>query len=208
MSLMEVLVQLERALDELARRWDRYLSHEPGAAMPAVAEIDALEQRIRQAALGHAVSPAEQGRLAQLSSRFGTKAGGWRQLARAAEQKAAPTPAAKPPTRPPAAPTPPKPAAPVAAPAPAHTPGAPAAGPSMAGIPPARMEEYQHLFARYQAAMERAGETLPTSLERFVRDLEEQRKRLEERGNLVVGFDIVREASGVHVRPRTRSRSG
>jgi hypothetical protein len=205
---MEVVVQLERALDELARRCDRFLGHEPGATMPGVAEIDALEQRIRQAALGHAASPAEQARLAQLSSRFGTKAGGWRQLARAADQECASAQAPKPATRLQAAPTPPKPAASAVAPAPARGSGAAAAGPSTAGISPARMEEYRHLFARYQAVMERAGETLPTSLERFVRELEEQRKRLEDRGTLVVGFDIVREASGVHVRPRTRSRSG
>lgn len=205
---MEVVVQLERGLDELARRWDRFLGHEPGATMPGLAEIDSLEQRIRQAALGHAVSPAEQARLAQLSSRFGTKAGGWRQLARAAEQQRAAAPAAKPAARPQAAPAAPRPAAPAVAPAAAHTSGAPAAGPPTAGVPPARMEEYRHLFARYQAVMERAGETLPTSLERFVRELEEQRRRLEERGTAVVGFDIVREASGVHVRPRTRARSG
>jgi hypothetical protein len=192
---MEELVQLERALDDLARRWDRYLSHESGAAMPAVAEIDALEQRIRQAGLGHAVSPAEQTRLTRLSSRFGTKAGGWRQLARGAE----PQRAAAPPVRPVAKPQP----APVA-PSPPAAPAVAASG----SIDPARLEEYRHLFARYQAVMERAGEPIPTSLDRFVRELEEQRRRLLARGVTVEGFDIVREASGVHVRPRTRSRSG
>jgi hypothetical protein len=194
---MEELVQLERALDDLARRWDSFLSHESGAAMPAVAEIDALEQRIRQAALGHAVSPAEQARLAQLSARFGTKAGGWRQLARGAEPQRAPAPPVRPVAKPQPAPVAPSP------------PAAPAtAVPASGSIDPARLEEYRHLFARYQAVMERAGEPIPTSLDRFVRELEEQRRRLLARGVAVEGFDIVREASGVHVRPRTRSRSG
>jgi hypothetical protein len=53
--------------------------------------------------------------------------------------------------------------------------------------------------------MERAGEPIPTSFDRFVRELEDQRQRLLARGNVVEGFDIVREASGVHVRPRTRA---
>jgi hypothetical protein len=52
--------------------------------------------------------------------------------------------------------------------------------------------------------MERAGELIPMSFGRFVQDLEEQRQRLAARGLQVEGFDVVREASGVRVRPRTR----
>jgi hypothetical protein len=202
---MEVVVQLERALDELARRWDRFLAREPGAAKPSGAEIDAIEQRLRQSGVGHTLSAAERTRLDHLTARFNTKAASWRQLTREPEQKPVGAPPAKPGTRP-------QPASAVASrPASGLPPTGPASSttaPPKGGIDAARMEEYRHLFARYQAVMERAGETLPTSLERFVRELEEQRRRLEERGTLVVGFEIVREASGVHVRPRTRSRSG
>jgi hypothetical protein len=198
MSLMEVLVQLERAVDELARRWDLYLAHEPGAAMPGPGEIDALERRIREAGSGRTVSAVERNRLEQLVARFSAKAGNWRQLARGAEQKPAAA-TTKPTARPAPAPaTPPRPAVSP----PSTTAAAPA--PPKGGIDPTRMEEYRHLFARYQATMERAGETIPTSLDRFVRELEEQRLRLVARGVVVEGFDIVREASGVHVRPRTR----
>jgi arginyl-tRNA--protein-N-Asp/Glu arginylyltransferase len=67
------------------------------------------------------------------------------------------------------------------------------------------MEEYRRLFARYQATMERAGELIPKSFGRFVQELEEQRQRLAARGLQVEGFDVVREPSGVRVRPRTRA---
>jgi hypothetical protein len=199
---MELLVRLERALDDLARRWDRYHAHEPGAAMPGAAEIDALEQRIRQAGLGHTPSAVERSRLEQLTARFGTKAAGWRQLVRGAEHK---PPVAPPPTPVPK-PQPARPAEPRAQPGPpAPTPAAPGAASPRGGIEPSRAEEYRRLFARYQAAMERAGEPIPTSFDRFVRELEEQRQHYEARGQAVVGFDVVREASGVHVRPRTRA---
>lgn len=202
MSLMEALVQLERSLDELARRWDLYLAHEPGAAMPGAGEVDALERRIREAGAGRTLSAAERGRLEQLAARFSAKAGNWRQLARGAEQKPAVASPAKPSARPqPAPPASPHPAPTPPAPAPAST----TAGPPRGGIDAARLEEYRHLFARYQAVMERAGEPIPTSLDRFVRELEEQRQRLVARGVVVEGFDIVREASGVRVRPRTRA---
>jgi hypothetical protein len=200
MSLMEVLVQLERALDDLSRRWDQYLAREPGAAMPGAAEIDALEQRIRQAGFGHTPSAAERNRLGQLTARFGTKAASWRQVVRGAVEKPPVIPSPRPATRTqPAAPVDPRPAQ-VAPPPTTH-----AAAPSKGAVDPARTEEYRRLFARYQAAMERAGEPIPTSFDRFVRELEDQRQRLLARGNVVEGFDIVREASGVHVRPRTRA---
>jgi hypothetical protein len=67
------------------------------------------------------------------------------------------------------------------------------------------LEEYRRLFARYQATMERAGEPVPVNFGRFVHELEEQRQRLTARGIQVDGFDVVREPSGVRVRPRTRA---
>jgi len=201
MSLMEALVQLERALDELARRWDLYLTHEAGAAMPGAGEVDALERRIREAGSGRTLSAAERGRLEQLTARFNAKAANWRQLARGAVQKPAAASPAKPAARPQPAPPPSSFPAPTAAAPPTAS---ATAGPPRGGIDAARMEEYRHLFARYQAAVERAGEPIPTSFDRFVRELEEQRQRLVARGVVVEGFDVVREASGIRVRPRTR----
>jgi hypothetical protein len=87
MSLMEVLVQLERAFDDLARRWDQYLAREPGVTMPGAGEIDAIEQRFRQAGIGHTPSAAERSRLEQLTARFNTKAASWRQVVRGTEHK-------------------------------------------------------------------------------------------------------------------------
>jgi hypothetical protein len=188
MSIMEELVQLERAIDQLARRWDRILAHEPGESMPTVAEIGALELRLRQLGLREAVSPVERGRLEQLASHMAVKAASWRRLASQGDR----TPSA--------APAPQKPKSPQPA-----TPAAPEAERAETKVSPAMMEEYRRLFARYQAAMERAGETIPVNFGRFVQELEEQRQRLTARGIQVDGFDVVREASGVRVRPRTRA---
>jgi hypothetical protein len=184
MSVMEELIQLERAFDQLAKRWDRFLAHEAGSTMPAVSEIGALEQRLRQLGLRDAISPVERGRLQQLTSQLAAKAAAWRRLA-PQDTRGAGTAAV------PQKPTGPQPAAP--------------AEPAEAKVTPAMMEEYRRLFARYQATMERAGGLIPMSFGRFVQDLEEQRQRLAARGLQVEGFDVVREPSGVHVRPRTRA---
>jgi len=175
---MEELVQLERAIDQLMRRWDGFLGHEVGATMPPVAEIGALEQRLRQLGLRDAVSPVERGRLQQLTSNLAVKAASWRRLASQGDRQ------------------------PSAAPPPSTA--APPAEPAEAKVTPAMLEEYRRLFARYQATMERAGEPVPVNFGRFVQELEEQRQRLTARGIQVDGFDVVREPSGVRVRPRTR----
>jgi hypothetical protein len=188
MSLMEELVQLERAIDQLVRRWERFLAHETGATMPTVPEISALEERLHQLGLRDAVSPVERGRLGQLSSHLAVKAASWRRLASQGDR----TPGA--------APAPQKPRSPQPA-----TSAVPEAGRAEAKVSPATMEEYRRLFARYQATVERAGEPIPANFNRFVQELEEQRQRLTARGIQVDGFDVVREASGVRVRPRTRA---
>jgi hypothetical protein len=184
MSVMEELIQLERAFEQLAKRWDRFLAHETGSTMPAVSEIGTLEQRLRQLGLRDAVSPVERGRLQQLTTQLAAKAASWRRLATQDTRSAG------------AAAAPPKPTSPQ--PAPQLEPAEPK-------VTPATMEEYRKLFARYQATMERAGELIPMSFGRFVQDLEEQRQRLAARGLQVDGFDVVREPSGVRVRPRTRA---
>ena len=188
MSVMEELIQLERAFEQLAKRWDRFLAHEDGATMPAASEIGTVEQRLRQLGLRDAVSPVERGRLQQLASQLAVRAASWRRLASQDNQQ------------PGGASVPPKPTSPRPA-----NPAAPQAEPAETKVTPAMMEEYRRLFARYQATMERAGELIPMSFGRFVQDLEEQRQRLAARGLQVEGFDVVREASGVRVRPRTRS---
>ena len=188
MSVMEELVQLERAIDQLARRWDSFLVHEPGASMPTVAEIGALEQRLRQLGLRDAVSPVERGRLQQLASRLAVKASSWRRIASQGDRMPSAAPARE------------KPKSPQPA-----TAAAPRAERAEAKVSPAMMEEYRRLFARYQATMERAGEPIPVNFGRFVQELEEERRRLTARGMQVDGFDVVREASGVRVRPRTRA---
>jgi hypothetical protein len=188
MSVMEELIQLERAFDQLAKRWDRFLAHEAGSTMPAVSEIGTLEQRLRQLGLRDAVSPVERGRLQQLTSQLAAKAASWRRLATQDNRGAG------------AAMAPQKPSSPQPA-----TPAEPHAEPAGAKVTPAVMEEYRKLFARYQATMERAGGLIPMSFGRFVQDLEEQRQRLAARGLQVEGFDVVREPSGVRVRPRTRA---
>jgi hypothetical protein len=189
MSVMEELVQLERAFDQLAKRWDRFLAHEAGATVPTAAEIGALEQRLRQLDLRDAVSPVERGRLQQLASQFAVKAASWRRLAPQDTRGSGATSGPKKPTSP-------EPA----------TPAVPHAEGVKADVSPVVMEEYRRLFARDQATMERAGETIPVSFGRFVEELQEQRQRLTARGIQVDGFDVVREVSGVRVRPRTRAR--
>jgi hypothetical protein len=188
MSVMEELIQLERTFDQLVKRWDRFLAHEDGAPMPAASEIGALEQRLHQLGLRDAVSPVERGRLQQLASHLGAKAASWRRLEPQDTRGAG------------AAPGPQRAANPQSS-----APGAPTAQRAEANVAPAMMEEYRRLFARYQATMERAGEPIPVNLGRFVQELEEQRQRLIARGMQVDGFDVVREPSGVRVRPRMRS---
>jgi hypothetical protein len=184
MSVMEELIQLERAFDQLAKRWEGFLAHEPGSTMPAVSEIGALEQRLRQLGLRDGISPVERGRLQQLTSQLAAKATSWRRLAPQETRGAGAAGAPQKPT----SPQPP-----------------PQAEPAEPKVTPAVMEEYRKLFARYQATMERAGGLIPMSFGRFVQELEEQRQRLAARGLQVEGFDVVRELSGVHVRPRTRA---
>jgi len=184
MSVMEELIQLERVFEQLTKRWDRFIVHEPGSTMPAVSEIGALEQRLRQLGLREAVSPVERGRLQQFASQLAAKAASWRRLAPQDTRQPSAAVAQQKPTSP-------QPA----------TPAEPAEG----KVAPASMEEYRKLFARYQATMERAGGLIPVSFGRFVQDLEEQRQQLAARGLQVEGFDVVRESSGVRVRPRTRS---
>jgi hypothetical protein len=183
MSIMEELIRLEQAFEQLARRWEAFVGHEPGSSAPRQEDAVTLEQRVRQLGLRDGVSPVERVRLQQLASQLAVKAASWRRL-------------------PPQAPS--GPSAPARPKSPTTPPAASAPQGAKPQVGEAALEEYRRLFARYQAVVERAGEPIPVNFARFVQELEEQRQRLTARGLHVEGFDVVREPSGVRVRPRTR----
>jgi hypothetical protein len=168
------IAQLNKWLDELARKWERFLARDPGAPVPPERERALLERRLLAISREEAASAEERFRLERLMNRFATHNALWQRLLREREEARAASFAAK--------------ASNVRPPASVRTSDA----------------EYRRVFARYQAELEKAGGARPVNFERFRDSLAEQKKQLEEKGAVVEGFEVVKETGGVKVRAKVR----
>jgi hypothetical protein len=170
--------QLERWLDDLARRWERYFARDPKVPRPPERERGALERRLRDVSREELRSTVEQFRLEQLLHRFATYTALWQRQLR--EQEEARTASRVRPT----------------------VNETPAAAVSPEG------DGYRTLHERYVGALRAAGSNASVNAERFRQALEQQRQALEARGAVVEGFEVVTEGSQVKLRARVRRGGG
>ena len=175
MASRDLVTELGRWLDELARKWERFFAHDPQVRVPPEREREALERRLRELSRQEPASPAEDFRVQQLLHRFSTHSALWqRQLRdREASRKGMTAP-------------------------PAEINAA-----RRAPVPPAE-DEYATLHAAYVGALHAAGSAGTVSLDRFRDTLLAQRRVLEERGAVVEGFAVVKEGRQVRSRARVR----
>jgi hypothetical protein len=175
MAGTDLVTELGRWLDELARRWERFFAHDPQVRTPPDLEREALERRLRELSRQDTASAAEEFRVQQLLHRFSVYNNLWlRQLRdreearkRMAAQEREINAARR------------------------------------APVPPAD-EEYRALHATYTAALRESGVAGGVSFERFRESLTAQRASLEARGAVVEGFDVVRDGTHVKLRARVR----
>lgn len=183
MGAPNVPAELERWLTELARKYERYFAHDPKVPVPPERERNALDRRLKEISRGEPRTAAEQFRMETLLHRFSTLNTLWQRQLRDREE---------------------------ARTAAAHAGGAAQSSPSRppnasdAAPVPDTEADYHGLFARYRAALDRAGKPSSVPFERFKGALEQQRRAAEERGAVVEGFDVVEEAAGVKLRARVR----
>jgi hypothetical protein len=175
MSSGDPVERFERWLEELARKWERYLARDPQVPLPPERERTALERRLHEMSRHESRSSAEQFRLEQLLHRFATYNQLWQRMLRDREEARA--------------------AAGAAARALNASAAAPVAGDS---------DEYETVFRRYTAALDKAGKPSAVGLESFREALEAQRRQLEGKGARVEGFEVVAEGANVKVRARVR----
>jgi hypothetical protein len=171
----DLVGQLERGMEELARRWERYFARDRQVPTPPDRERAELERRLRELSRAEARSAADQFRLEQLLHRFATYNQMWQRMLREREEARA---GSAPPPRPPNE----------TAVAPVRDGGA----------------DLRGLFDRYVDALNKAGQDARVSFDGFRRTLEEQRRQLESRGSLVEGFEVVETDAQVRVRARVR----
>jgi hypothetical protein len=175
MASRDLVGELGRWLDELARKWERFFAHDPQVRVPPERERLALERRLRELSRLEAPTQAEGFRVEQLLHRFSTMSGMWqRQLRdREASRKGMTAP-------------------------PAEINAA-----RRAPVAPAE-DEYERLHAAYIEALHATGSSGTVSLERFRDSLQAQRHALEESGAVVEGFEVVQEGARVKLRARVR----
>jgi len=172
------VAQLERWLEDLARRWERYFARDPKVPRPPERERGALERRLRDVSREDIRSTVIQFRLEQLLHRFATYTSLWqRQLREQEESRTA-----------------------------ARTrrlanEGAPASV-SSAG------DDYRTLHESYVGALRASGSDASINEERFRQVLEQQRRALEARGAVVEGFEVVSDGGQVKLRARVRRGGG
>ncbi len=172
------VAQLERWLDDLARRWERYFARDPKVPQPPERERGALERRLRDLSREEIRSTVVQFRLEQLLHRFSTYSALWQRQLREQEEARTTSRAHK--------------AANAASAAPVSQGG----------------DEYRALHERYVGALRNAGSDASVNAERFRQALEQQRRALEARGAVVEGFEVVTEGSQVKLRARVRRGGG
>ena len=170
----DVLAELERWLVELARKWERYVSHDPQVPVPPERERAALERRLREVSRLELRTAAERFRVEQLLHRFSTFNQLWIRQLRDREVGA--------------------PKVELGRPTPNALPSSP--------VPPPR-DEYAQLHAHYMELLGRTGGT-PMSLDRFRSALEAQRQQLEQQGAVVEGFDVAETSGRVRIQARVR----
>ncbi len=99
------VARLETLLDQLVRRWERFVSHDPSVPVPPERERARLEQLLREVSREEGRTTAEQFRLEQLLHRFSTLSQLWQRYVRDREEARRPAAAApEPPNATPAAP--------------------------------------------------------------------------------------------------------
>jgi hypothetical protein len=175
MGSTDLVTELGRWLDELARRWERFFARDPQVRTPPEPERKALERRMRELSRLETQSAAEGFRLEQLLYRFSTYNAHWQRQLRDREESRKRIAAAEEEVN-------------------------AARG---AAVPPAG-DEYEELHAAYTTALQAAGVTGAVSFERFRDSLIAQRRSLEGRGAVVEGFDVVQESGQVKIRARVR----
>lgn len=176
---LETFVEINRWIDELTRRWERYLAHDPQVPLPPERERIALERRLRVMSRQEYRTAVDQFKLEQVLNRFTTYSQLWQRQLREREEAR---------TRREVGSARPN----VAAGAPVQTSG----------------EDVERLHGRYLEALKAVGKDANVNLEGFRRALDSQRQALEAKGATVSGFDIVEEGGQVKVRARVvRGRS-
>ena len=172
------VAQLERWLEDLARRWERYFARDPKVPRPPERERGALERRLRDVSREEIRSTVIQFRLEQLLHRFATYTALWQRQLR--EQEEARTAARiRRPTN-------------EGAPAPVSPAG----------------DDYRSLHENYVGALRASGSDASINEERFRQVLEQQRRALEARGAVVEGFEVVSDGGQVKLRARVRRGGG
>jgi hypothetical protein len=174
-SSADLVTQLDRRLEELARRWERFFARDRHVPTPPERERSELERQLRELSRYEGRTSAEQFRMEQLLHRFATFNQLWqRQMREREEARSQAGGAAQPPNR-------------------------PVSGP-VGGVG----DEYQSVFDRYVDALKRSGKTAGVGFEGFRQTLEQQRRQLEEKGSVVEGFEVVEDGPQVRVRARVR----
>ena len=168
------MADLDRWLEELARRFERFFAKDPHVPVPPERERLALERRLRDVSRREASSVAEQFRREQLLHRFSSYNLLWQRLLREREEARG-----------------------VAA-------SATRAANIQPPPPVAEKDEFRAVFDTYLAAQRRSGRAGAVGYDRFCQALDLQRRQLVERGAHVEGFEVVEDGSGVKVRARVR----
>jgi hypothetical protein len=175
MNPADLVNDLNRRLDELARRWERFFARDPKVRTPPEPERIALERRMRELSRLEAPTAADDFRVQQLLYRFSTLNAHWQRQLRDREESRKRVAAAE----------------------------EDANAARRASVPPAG-DEYETLHAAYTAALRATGVAGTVSLDRFRDSLLAQRRALEARGAVVEGFDVVQEGAAVKLRARVR----
>jgi hypothetical protein len=171
----DLVGQLDRRLEELARRWERYFARDRHVPTPPEKERAELERRLRELSRYEARSSAEQFRFEQLLHRFATYNQLWQRMLREREEARAEVGGTARPAN--------------------------EKRPATVGKV---NDEYRGVFSQYVAALEKTGKRAPVGFEDFQQKLEHQRHQLEARGSVVEGFEVVASDSEVRVRARVR----
>ena len=80
------VARLEGLLEQLVRRWERFVSHDPSVPVPPERERARLEQLLREVSREEGRTTAEQFRLEQLQHRFSTLSQLWQRYVRDREE--------------------------------------------------------------------------------------------------------------------------
>jgi len=171
----DLVGQLDRRLEELARRWERFFARDRQVPTPPERERTELARHLRELSRYEGRTSAEQFRMEQLLHRFATYNNLWQRMMREREEARMEVGSV------------------------AHPPNKPAPAPVGAVS-----DEYQGVFARYVDALKKSGREAAVGFDSFKQTLEQQRRQLESGGSVVEGFEVVEDGAQVRVRARVR----